>query len=160
MVIYHGGTQIITQPLAKIGRSDLDFGQGFYTTEILDQARKWADRMSRQRHEAAVINIYEFDRGIARLQYRYLRFTGYDIQWLDFIAECRTGGTPWKEYDCIEGGIANDRVIDTVEAYIAGTMDAEHALAELSKHSPNNQICIINQQIIDNCLKYKEAIKC
>ena len=130
MIIYHGSTDTIKLPLAKVGRPDLDFGQGFYTTDILDQAKLWADRMHRQRHE------------------------------LDFIAACRTGIPLWKDYDCIEGGIANDRVIDTVEAYIAGNMDAEHALEELSKHRPNNQICIISQRLIDDCLKYKETELC
>ncbi|MBQ5460272.1 MAG: DUF3990 domain-containing protein [Bacteroidaceae bacterium] len=121
MIIYHGSTDIITLPLAKAGRPDLDFGQGFYTTDILEQAQKWADRISRQRHERAVINVYEFDKEKAEREYRYLKFEAYDIQWLNFIAACRTGNSLWKDYDCIEGGIANDRVIDTVEAYIAGT---------------------------------------
>lgn len=45
MIIYHGSTDTIKLPLAKVGRPDLDFGQGFYTTDILDQAKLWADRM-------------------------------------------------------------------------------------------------------------------
>jgi len=160
MIVYHGSTDTISRPFAKAGRPDLDFGQGFYITDMLEQAQKWADRISRQRHEPAVINVYEFDRAKALNEYRYLKFEKYDIEWLDFIAECRTGSPIWKEYDCIEGGIANDRVIDTVESYIAATMDAEHALIELSKHQPNNQICIISQQLIDDCLKYKETQPC
>lgn len=160
MIIYHGSTDTIKLPLAKVGRPDLDFGQGFYTTDILDQAKLWADRMHRQRHEPAIVNIYEFDREKAQHDYRYLYFKEYDLEWLDFIAACRTGIPLWKDYDCIEGGIANDRVIDTVEAYIAGNMDAEHALEELSKHRPNNQICIISQRLIDDCLKFKEAQLC
>lgn len=64
------------------------------------------------------------------------------------------------EVDCIEGGIANDRVIDMVEGYIAGTVSAEYALLELSKHQPNHQICILNQQAIDECLHFKQAIQC
>lgn len=160
MIVYHGSTDIIKQPLAKAGRPDLDFGQGFYTTDILEQAKLWADRMHRQRHLPAVVNLYEFDKEKAQRKYRYLQFKDYDLEWLDFIAACRTGNPLWKDYDCIEGGIANDRVIDTVEAYIAGNMDAEHALEELSKHRPNNQICIISQRLIDDCLKYKETELC
>lgn len=160
MIIYHGSTDIIQQPLAKAGRPDLDFGQGFYTTDLLEQAKLWADRMHRQRQEPAVVNVYEFDKEKAIRNYRYLQFKEYDIEWLDFIAACRTGNPLWKDYDCIEGGIANDRVIDTVEAYIAGNMDAGHALEELSKHRPNNQICIISQRLIDDCLKYKETELC
>jgi len=160
MVLYHGSTETIPLPLAKAGRSDLDSGQGFYTTDMLEQAKNWADRIHRQRHEPAVINIYEFDREKAMKEYRYLKFDEYDIHWLNFIALCRTGNSLWKDYDCIEGGIANDRVIDTVESYIAGTIDANHALEELSKHRPNNQICLISQRLIDDCLKYKETQLC
>lgn len=157
MLIYHGSTDTILQPLAKVGRPDLDFGQGFYTTDMLEQAKLWADRMHRQRHESAVVNIYDFDKEKAQKNYRYLQFNDYNKEWLDFIAACRTGNPLWKHYDCIEGGIANDRVIDTVEAYIAGSVTAEYALEELSKHRPNNQICLINQRLIDDCLKFKET---
>ena len=160
MIIYHGATETVKEPLAKVGRADLDFGQGFYTTDMIDQAQKWANRMSRQRQEPAVINVYDFDREKAQTEFRYLKFDEYNKEWLDFIASCRTGNPLWQDYDCIEGGIANDRIIDTVEAYIAGTMDAAHALAELSKHQPNNQICLISQRLIDSCLKYKETRQC
>lgn len=55
----------------------------------------------------------------------------------------------------IEGGIADDRVIDAVEAYINGYADVEHTLSKLIYHKPNYQICILNQEIIDKYLHYK-----
>ena len=55
----------------------------------------------------------------------------------------------------IEGGVANDRVIDAVEAYINGYADVEHTLRQLVYHKPNYQICILNQQITDEYLQYK-----
>ena len=64
----------------------------------------------------------------------------------------------WKGYDLIEGGVANDNVIDTVEDYIRGRMSAEAALVELSKHQPNNQFCILNQEIIDLHLHFVKSI--
>lgn len=160
MKIFHGGTNTIINPLANAGRKDLDFGQGFYVTDNMVQAQKWAERMSRQRQEPPLVNIYEFDKSLAMSRYKYLTFDKYDIAWLDFIASCRTGNPLWMGYDCIEGGIANDRVIDTVEGYIAGTIDAIHALAELSKHQPNNQICLIGQDMINECVTFKEAVLC
>jgi hypothetical protein len=62
-------------------------------------------------------------------------------------------------YDVIEGGVANDRVIDTIEAYISNMMSLENALRELSKYRPNNQLCITSQAVIDECLKYIESYK-
>ena len=60
----------------------------------------------------------------------------------------------YKDYDYVEGGVANDRVIDTINLYIAGLIDFSSALRELSKHQPNNQICILNQGLINKYLTY------
>ena len=59
-----------------------------------------------------------------------------------------------KEYDYVEGGVANDRVVDTVNLYLAGLIELSSALRELSRHQPNNQICILNQDIINKNLIY------
>ena len=156
--IYHGGTEVVENPKVDAGREGLDFGQGFYTTEIIDQARKWADKTSRQRLEVAVVNEYLFNDEKAREKYSFLTFDAYDREWLDFIVRCRGGYNPFVKYDCVEGGVANDRVIDTVEGYINGTIDAEHALKELSKHQPNHQICFLNQELVDECVRFVKAI--
>ena len=65
-----------------------------------------------------VLNIYEFDVDAAKKEYRYLKFDSYDKAWLDFIVANRKGKMLWKDYDVVEGGVANDNVIDTVEDYI------------------------------------------
>ena len=51
--------------------------------------------------------------------------------------------------------MANDRVIDTVNLYIAGLIELSSALRELSKHQPNNQMCILNQEILNKYLVYE-----
>lgn len=152
--VYHGGIAKVENPLVKIGRKNLDFGQGFYVTRRLTQAKEWADRTARQHMECPVVNEYELDIDAIAENYRYLLFESYNSEWLHFIVNCRNGNDPSNDYDCIEGGVANDRVIDTVEGFINGTIDEEHALMELSRHQPNNQICILKQNIIDNCLKF------
>ena len=64
----------------------------------------------------------------------------------------------WKGYDVIEDGVANDRVIDTVEAFKAGQVTEEKALNELSKHQPNNQICILKQEVVDKFLIFQKSV--
>lgn len=155
--IFHGGTDAIEHPLVDIGRDGLDFGNGFYATEIYEQAQEWAKKNARQRLMTPVINEYSFDDETAKAKYKVLTFEKYDIEWLDFIVNCRGGYDPSDEFDCVEGGVANDRVIDTVEGYINGTIDAEHALIELSKHQPNHQICFLNQKLADECLAFIKA---
>lgn len=54
-----------------------------------------------------------------------------------------------KQYDIVEGGVANDNVIDTVEDYENSIIAAEQALGQLRYKRVNHQICILNQEIID-----------
>ncbi len=157
MRVYHGSTIVIKSPIAAAGRERLDFGRGFYITDIKYQAEMWADRMKRIRKQPGVVNIYELDIDKVKTDFSYFRFEHYDNGWLQFIVANRMGREEIERYDVIEGGVANDRVIDTVEAYMANLMPLDHALEELSKHQPNNQLCITNQAVIDDCLCFMES---
>lgn len=155
--IYHGGTKILERPNVDAGRKGLDFGKGFYVTELFDQAQRWAEKSARQRLEPPIINEYIFDDKKAESNYKHKIFTKYDQEWLDFIVSCRKVSDCEDEYDYVEGGIANDRVIDTVEGYINGTIDANHALRELAKHQPNHQICFRSQKLVEECVIFVKA---
>ena len=158
MILYHGATMRVEHPLCDFGRADLDFGKGFYLTDLQEQAEEWAARQADSRKEPGVLNVYEFDKETAIKEFRYLLFQAYDRDWLHFIVNSRNGQKPWADYDIIEGGIANDRVVDTVNLYSLGLMDEETALSRLSDHQPNNQICILNQEVIEKYLFFKEVI--
>lgn len=158
MIVYHGSIMEVAAPLASLGRRNLDFGRGFYVTDIREQAERWAKRMGVRRLASPVVSVYDFDMEKARANCRYMRFGAYDRAWLDFIVASRKGRTEWQAFDVIEGGVANDNVIDTVEDYMNGRMSAEAALVELSKHQPNNQICILSQAVIDQYLHFVESI--
>ena len=158
MILYHGGTEVIESPVCKFGRPNLDFGQGFYLTDILEQAQSWASRQASDRKLNGVVNVYEFDYESAVNQYRYLHFETYNEEWLDFIVDSRKGKKPWVEYDIVEGGVANDRVIDTVELYSLGILSKQDALGRLSEHQPNNQICILNQDVVSKFLKFIKTL--
>ena len=159
MILYHGGTEAVMQPDCKKGRPDLDFGQGFYVTLLQEQAEGFARRKARDRKGKPVISVYEFDYEAAIKDCAYLNFEFYDEAWLDFVVESRSGLKPWSSYDIVEGGVANDRVIDTVELYTIGILDKASALGRLSEHQPNHQICILNQAILDKYLKFVEVIE-
>ena len=154
MKVYHGSIQEIRFPLAKAGRPNLDFGRGFYVTDIRRQAEEWAERIGLRMVETPMLNIYELDMDLVRSKFRVLKFEDYNEEWLDFIVASRSGKTPWVDFDMVEGGVANDRVIDTIEAYMIGNITKEMALGELAKHCPNNQLCLINQALIDECLRF------
>lgn len=154
---YHGATEIIVHPDCSVGRDNLDFGKGYYLTSLPDQAGRWAVRMASDRGQRPIINVYEFDRDSVLSRFRCLVFASYDLDWLEFIVASRLGNQPWAEYDYIEGGIADDRVIDTVNLYTMGLMSSDVALRELSKHQPNNQVCILNQSLVDEFLEFKSS---
>jgi len=84
-------------------------------------------------------------------------FLVYNIEWLDFILDCRDGKYGYLNYDIIIGGIADDRVYNTIELYRDNLIEKEEALRRLQYFKPNNQICIINQKIIEKYLKYEES---
>ena len=157
MIIYHGGTIVVERPEVSKGREGLDFGKGFYATDLRWQAESWANRMARIRMENGVVNVYEFDERAAKEKFSYKKFGEYDIEWLNFIVANRRGDVIVDDYDIVEGGVANDRVIDTVEAYMSNMMPLEVALKNLSEHRPNNQICIRNQRVVDECMHFVES---
>ncbi len=152
--VYHGGTEQIENPICKFGRKSLDFGQGFYVTDILEQAITWGENIALARNKAVIVNRYKLNREEILNNYRCKIFQSYDKEWLEFIVGNRTGQNTAAEFDYVEGGVANDRVIDTINLYISGLMDLNTALGELSKHQPNNQICILNQEIINKHLVF------
>ena len=89
--------------------------------------------------------------------YKVLRFPSYDIEWLNFVIANRKGEDAAAGYDAVEGGVANDQVIDTVEDYEMGRITAEQALAQLRFKKPNHQLCIRNQEILNKHLHFKES---
>lgn len=152
-ILYHGSNVVVEHPLVNIGRKDLDFGPGFYLTPLYEQASKWAVRIKTIRKASqAIINNYEYSEPS---NYNIKRFDAYDKEWLNFIVNSRAGKQPWRDFDIVEGGVADDRVIDAVEAYINGYADVEHTLSKLVYHKPNYQICILSQEIVDKYLHFQ-----
>lgn len=78
----------------------------------------------------------------------------YDMEWLDYVIDCRNGGSLQNQYDVVEGGVANDNVIDTVENYENGIITAEQALGQLQYKKVNHQICIRSQEVLDRMLQF------
>lgn len=158
MVLYHGSNVVVEHPLVNVGRRELDFGPGFYLTKLSDQAERWAHRVCVIRATSTpIISTFTFDMDKLPHDIRMLKLDNYDQKWLDFIVASRKGLEPWAEYDIIEGGVANDQVIDTVEDYYSGRITAEQALGQLQFAKPTHQMCISSQSIIDSCLHFESS---
>ena len=131
-----------------------DFGRGFYLTSLHDQAVRYAQRFKR-RGQQAWLNTYEFAMD-NESQWNIIRFDTYDKLWLDFVAQCRDGKDV-GDYDMIIGGIANDRVILTLDRYFANEISQEDALGLLRFERPNIQYCIRSESMLRKCLTYIES---
>ena len=161
ITLYHGSNIEVSTPLAKVGRKNLDFGKGFYLTSIRKQASDWANliAMRKGRNAKGVVSVFHFNKTKAMEDgYQFKIFDSYDIEWLEYVVDCRKGKNVYAKFDVVEGGVANDSVIDTVEDYEKGIITAEQALGQLSYKKVNHQICILNQEVIDNYLTFVKSI--
>ena len=107
---------------------------------------------------ALIVSAYTLDySSVKNGGFRVKVFDSYNLEWLEYVIDCRRGGEMQKQYDIVEGGVANDNVIDTVEDYENGIITAEQALGQLRYKRINHQICILNQEIIDKFLTFKNS---
>ena len=150
MKVFHSSNMVVEHPDIQHSRKYLDFGRGFYMTTLYEQAERYAQRFKR-RGQQAWLNTYEleFEAG----SWNVLRFETYDKQWLDFVAQCRDGKDV-GDYDLVLGGIANDKVILTLDRYFSGEISQEEALGMLRFEKPNIQYCIRSERMLKECLTY------
>ncbi len=55
MILYHGSYLKIQTPNLLYSRENVDFGRGFYTTPLYDQAVKWCEKFKRRGKNMAPI---------------------------------------------------------------------------------------------------------
>ena len=138
MIVYHGGADAVSNPDLAHLRKAVDFGAGFYVTPILDQAVRWGEKRKR-RSGTAMVSRYEYDEAAAS-SLRILRFEGYSESWLDFIVRCRDLRDD-SDWDIVVGGVANDKVFDTLEAFFDGFATKAQTIDLLRMETPNLQMC-------------------
>lgn len=155
MLLYHASYMDVKSPDIKHSRDNLDFGKGFYLTSYREQAENYANRFKR-RGRRAWLCIYEFE--IEINSWNILELREYNLNWLDFISKCRAGEDT-TTYDIVIGGIANDKVIRTLDRYFMGELTKDQALGQLIFEKPNIQYCIRSQELINQCLRHIESIE-
>ncbi len=152
MILYHGSNTEIAAPDLLHSRNNVDFGRGFYTTPLRQQAEKWCGRFQR-RGEPGILSVYTLDEA-ALQNYKVKEFPAYNEDWLDFILLCRSGHDD-SDYDIVIGGVANDKVFNTVELYFDHLIDKAEALRRLKFEQPNLQVCLRNESLIRNHLHFE-----
>ena len=153
MILYHGSYLEISKPDLKHSRDNVDFGRGFYMTPIYEQAVKWCGKF-RRRGKEGIVSRYLFDEENMQ-NLKVLKFDSYSEEWLDFILNCRNGKDS-TDYDVVIGGVANDKVFNTVELFFDGLIDKKEALNRLRYEKPNLQVCLRSEKAIE-CLVFERS---
>ena len=154
MKLYHGGLQPVESPRIikrEVGR---DFGFAFYTTDIREQAERWAlRRMQTARRNGdqsanAVISIYQFDEENARRHLLFRDFPVVSMDWLELVVACRSDLNFAHGFDIVTGKIANDNVGETIAYVLDGVMRKEDALERLRFQKINNQLAFCTEKAL------------
>ena len=156
MILYHGSYIAIDKPDLRFSRLRTDFGKGFYLTPLRTQAENWSQRFLLERG-VAVVSLYDFQPiqvGDLSYGFKIREFDSYSLEWLNFITACRLGQPVDSEYDLVIGGVANDKVFDTLQLYFDNLIGADVALGHLRYNKPNIQYCFKTQSLINKYLKF------
>ena len=153
MILYHGSFLEITKPDLVHSRLNVDFGRGFYVTPLHEQAAKWCGKYKR-RGKDGIISWYEYDEG-REGELKIQKFDSYSEECLDLILNCR-GENDSTDYDLVVGGVANDKVFNTVELFFDGLIDKTEAIKRLRYEKPNLQICFRTEKAL-SLLKFERS---
>ena len=156
--LYHGSIVAVRKPSLRQGRSNADFGKGFYTTSNYEQAVRWAHiKQEREEAQRAVVSVYEFDESLLdRPDVNIRRFTGADEPWLYFVTDCRKSRR--HNFDLVQGPVANDKVFTTVNLFESGVLSAEAAILQLKAYKTYDQLSFHTEGVI-KALKFVEAVE-
>ena len=154
MKLYHGGLVPIERPgiiRNEIGR---DFGFAFYTTDIREQAERWAWRRRRtavrngRPDASAIVSVFDFDEDLARRQLTFRDFPEVSMDWLDLVVSCRSDKNYRHGFDIVTGKVADDNVGETISYVIAGVMRREDAVQRLKFQKINNQLAFCSERAL------------
>jgi hypothetical protein len=148
MTLYHGGYRSIKTPTLKPTPNHKDFGEGFYCTELLPQAERWAKRFA-----SPVVSVFDY---IPNFTLDILSFPTMTETWLDFIVACRNG-IP-HTHDIVVGAMANDQVWNYIADFINGILTREQFWVLAKFKHPTHQVAFCSPAAL-TCLTFKEERK-
>ena len=142
MKLYHGtNIEFYQIDLTKSNRFK-DFGQGFYLTDIKQQAVELSEKRASRDGGNPIVQEYEFDeKQLDNSAIRVLRFSNPTTKWAEFIYKNRKRQEPiyLHGYDIVIGPIADDGVAYLLYWYEEGSYTIEDLARELKYEKLNNQ---------------------
>ena len=140
MILYHGSNCNFNQIDLKKSKNNRDFGKGFYTTTIKEQAQQWGYTMyNRLGGDGIFLYEYEFS---PSPELTTLRFLEISDEWFDFILKNRTTGDLQHEFDFVQGPVADDKIFLTITGFIDGIFSREEAMQRLRYSKTSDQVSL------------------
>ena len=142
MILYHGSNQFIDSIDLSKGRKHKDFGQGFYTTHLRQQAEFWSARMADRYGGKPTVTEFEFDLEAAVSSGLDIKvFDTPDKEWALFVmANRRTDGEEFRHgHDIVIGPVADDRMARLFGLYDMDVIDLDAVVAGLVYKDLNSQ---------------------
>ena len=163
MILYHGSNiEIDTIDLDKC-RPYKDFGRGFYTTPLQEQAWAMAKRTVRiYREGTPCITEFFFDKAVLEeSQFNVKQFEKPDFEWALFVVNNRNqdfndvanlGCNIDCKYDIVAGPVANDDITALINVYLAGILSNEALTKELTFRELSDQVSFHTERSV-TCLR-------
>jgi hypothetical protein len=146
ITLYHGSNQMFEKVDLSYSRDRRDFGKGFYTTTLREQAEHWAKGMhTRLGGDGAFIYTFSFD---LTDDICIKTFHDLNIEWIELIKESRIYGGLRHKYDVVIGPVADDNTFQTITMYLEGNYTANQAIERLRFFRPNNQLSIHTERAL------------
>lgn len=141
MILYHGSNMPVDVIDLNKGKKGKDFGQGFYLSELYEQAYRMAELTVAKTGEGdPVVSKFVYDKEKAA-DLKILRFEGYTKEWAEFIIMNRRNRTNLQahDYDIVYGPIADDTVGATINLFLRSYIDLDELIRRLKFVVPKYQ---------------------
>jgi hypothetical protein len=161
ITVFHGSDHIVKKPDYLGGKSDNDYGNGFYTTEYEERARSWAALNGEPGQ--SIVNVYHLD--IDALKVLDLNDCGV-LSWIAEVVANRgtdqeaagiVGNRIVELYrvdtegaDIIRGYRADDSYTQVIEAFLMNQINITEVERLFYKGSLGNQIFLKSQKAFDH----------
>lgn len=158
MILYHGSyCEIDKIDLSKC-RPYKDFGQSFYLTTILTQAREMSKKVADRFGGEPVVNVFEFDESKSSVL-NIKKFSEPDREWAEFVMANRSRSQkhPADEFDLIIGPVANDDIATLFRTFELKVITIDELVRGLHTRRLNNQYAFRTKRAI-SLLQKRDSI--
>ena len=152
MRLYHGSNRQIEHVDLSKGKRFKDFGQGFYTTDLKQQALEWSKTITNRFGGAPTITEFEFDLDKAICAGLKIKiFETANREWALFVManrdRTRTGHQ--HDYDIVIGPVADDNMARLFGLYDMNIIDLEAVVAGLTYKDLNSQYFFATERALE-----------